>query len=258
MTSFPLFRQRYFTAVLSTGGTGLPSSLHGGGLGVLDGGAGGMDDICAAKAQLLPPPPPPVGGTTLQRPANLRTLDLKSLPREEGPPSETQLRRAKFQFFDKHCSEVAPGLFLSGDTVARNREQLAEHGVTHVMNCVGFVCKEHFKGQLAYRTFFLQGACSSCGAHEWRAANTVMPWNNSGGHAWQQRACIHTRIFTAISMPPLADTPAEDILCVLYDAFDFIHGALTSGGKVLVHCSQVRCFVGTDAVSCSLLLLCMQ
>lgn len=34
-----------------------------------------------------------------------------------------------------------------------------------------------------------------------------------------------------------ADTPGEDIVCVLYDVFDFIEGA--SGGNVLVHCSQV-------------------
>lgn len=36
--------------------------------------------------------------------------------------------------------------------------------------------------------------------------------------------------------PP--DTPREDILCVLYDVFDFIRGALDGGGRVLIHCSQ--------------------
>jgi protein-tyrosine phosphatase len=34
------------------------------------------------------------------------------------------------------------------------------------------------------------------------------------------------------------DTPAEDITCVLYDSLDFIHKALSSGGRILVHCSQ--------------------
>lgn len=34
------------------------------------------------------------------------------------------------------------------------------------------------------------------------------------------------------------DTPAEDILCVLYDCLDYIDAALQSGGRILVHCSQ--------------------
>lgn len=50
---------------------------------------------------------------------------------------------------------------------------------------------------------------------------------------------------------PPADTPGEDILCVLYDVFDFVEAALdgpSSGGgpggggqqerRVLIHCSQ--------------------
>ena len=34
-------------------------------------------------------------------------LDLRSLPREDGPPTELQARREKFAFFEKHCSEVS-------------------------------------------------------------------------------------------------------------------------------------------------------
>mmetsp|Transcript_7479 Transcript_7479/g.16214 ORF Transcript_7479/g.16214 Transcript_7479/m.16214 type:complete len:611 (+) Transcript_7479:177-2009(+) len=128
-------------------------------------------------------------GHHLQRP-NLKTLDLKALPRDDGPPSETQLRRQKYLFFEKQCSNVADNLFLAGDYVAKNREILQHSGITHVVNCVGFICKEYFKGELQYKTYYLQ------------------------------------------------DTPAEDILCVMYDAFDFIDGALNAGGKVLVHCSQ--------------------
>ncbi|EFJ42833.1 MAP kinase phosphatase 1 [Volvox carteri f. nagariensis] len=130
-----------------------------------------------------------VSPTALQRPA-LRTLDLRSLPVEDAAPSETQLRRQKYLFFEKHCSEVSAGLFLSGDYVAKNRETLRQAGVTHVLNCVGFICKEYFKDELTYKTLYLQ------------------------------------------------DTPAEDILCVLYDCLDYIDSALHSGGRILVHCSQ--------------------
>lgn len=91
------------------------------------------------------------------------TLDFKALPREDGPPSETQLRRQKYLFFEKHCSEVAEGLYLAGDSVAKNRETLAACGISHVLNCVGFVCKEYFKEELDYKTLFLQGAFWDCG-----------------------------------------------------------------------------------------------
>uniref|UniRef100_A0A7S3VNY1 Dual specificity phosphatase catalytic domain-containing protein n=1 Tax=Dunaliella tertiolecta TaxID=3047 RepID=A0A7S3VNY1_DUNTE len=138
------------------------------------------------------------GGTTpsgqAHRPA-LKTLDLAALTgsKEDGPPSETQLRRQKYQFFEKQCSEIAPGLYLGGDYVARNREIIGQHGITHVINCVGFICKEYFQGELQYLTYYLQ------------------------------------------------DTPAEDILCILYNAFEFIDQAIANGGRVLVHCSQDSC-----------------
>ncbi|PNW79482.1 hypothetical protein CHLRE_09g416950v5 [Chlamydomonas reinhardtii] len=86
----------------------------------------------------------------------LKSLDLRSLPVEDAAPSETQLRRQKYLFFEKHCSEVSPGLFLSGDYVAKNRETLRQAGVTHVLNCVGFICKEYFKEELTYKTLYLQ------------------------------------------------------------------------------------------------------
>ncbi|MEW5320425.1 MAG: hypothetical protein WDW38_011500 [Sanguina aurantia] len=126
----------------------------------------------------------------LQRPNLGIKLDLKTLPRDDGPPSETQLRRAKYKHFEKHCSEVAERVYVSGDQVARSAEILSENAITHVVNCVGFICKEWHPDLVSYRTLFLQ------------------------------------------------DTPAEDILCVLYDTFEFVDRALAGGGRVLVHCSQ--------------------
>lgn len=133
--AFPLFRRKFLGAALwnTTESTGFPP---------MDAGNPGS---CVP------------GMHHLQRP-NLKSLDLKALPRDDGPPSETQLRRQKYLYFEKHCSEVAQGLFLAGDYVAKNRELLQQNRVTHVVNCVGFVCKEYFKGELDYKTYYLQGA----------------------------------------------------------------------------------------------------
>lgn len=61
------------------------------------------------------------------------------------------------------CSPLPGRHRITGDWVARSRETLQEHKITHVLNCVGFICKEHFKEQLQYKTYYLHGAL---GAHE--------------------------------------------------------------------------------------------
>lgn len=53
------------------------------------------------------------------------------------PGTAPQIRREKFAFFEKHCSEVAERIFLSGDAVARSETLLKESGITHVLNAVG-------------------------------------------------------------------------------------------------------------------------
>ncbi|KAH9287678.1 hypothetical protein KI387_031795, partial [Taxus chinensis] len=82
-------------------------------------------------------------------------LDLCSVSRNEDL-TEMQLKRDKFAFFDKDCSRVAEHVYLGSDAVARNREILEENGITHVLNCVGFVCPEYFKKDLVYKTLWLQ------------------------------------------------------------------------------------------------------
>lgn len=82
-------------------------------------------------------------------------LDLSSMQRHPEP-TELQLRRDKFAFFDKECSRVAEHIYLGSDAVAKNREVLRKNGITHVLNCVGFVCPEYFKTDLVYKTLWLQ------------------------------------------------------------------------------------------------------
>ena len=66
-------------------------------------------------------------------------LPLLEVPARTGEDtaSESVVKRAKFAQFEKACSRVADGLYVSGEYVAKSRELLAEHGITHVVNCVG-------------------------------------------------------------------------------------------------------------------------
>ncbi|KAK8478855.1 hypothetical protein V6N13_090425 [Hibiscus sabdariffa] len=77
-----------------------------------------------------------------------------------GSSREFQLRRDKLAFFDKECSRIAEHVYLGSDAVAKNREILRKNGITHVLNCVGFVCPEYFKHDLVYKTLWLQDSPS--------------------------------------------------------------------------------------------------
>ncbi|KAK1415607.1 hypothetical protein QVD17_31390 [Tagetes erecta] len=86
-------------------------------------------------------------------------LDLSSIQRipDRNPGL---VRRDKIAFFDKECSKVAEHIFLGGDAVARDKDILKQHKITHILNCVGFVCPEYFKGNFVYRTLWLQDSPS--------------------------------------------------------------------------------------------------
>ncbi|KAL6619776.1 hypothetical protein ACP70R_031677 [Stipagrostis hirtigluma subsp. patula] len=87
-------------------------------------------------------------GPSSAKPGEGLRLDLSTL-RSQG-------RKDQIAFFDKECSKVAEHVYLGGDAVAKNRDILRKNGITHVLNCVGFVCPEYFKSDLVYRTLWLQ------------------------------------------------------------------------------------------------------
>ncbi|PKA46280.1 Protein-tyrosine-phosphatase MKP1 [Apostasia shenzhenica] len=93
-------------------------------------------------------PPTPSGRAEASRPGEGLKVDVSSLP--------CQVMKDQMAFFDKECSKVADHIYLGGDSVARNREILRQNGITHVLNCVGFVCPEYFKSDLVYKTLWLQ------------------------------------------------------------------------------------------------------
>ncbi|XP_030449421.1 protein-tyrosine-phosphatase MKP1-like [Syzygium oleosum] len=78
----------------------------------------------------------------------------------ETPVREFQFKRDKLAFFNKECSRIADHIYLGSDAVAQNRELLRQNGITHVLNCVGFVSPEYFKSDLVYKTLWLQDSPS--------------------------------------------------------------------------------------------------
>uniref|UniRef100_A0A7N0VK85 Protein-tyrosine-phosphatase MKP1 C-terminal domain-containing protein n=1 Tax=Kalanchoe fedtschenkoi TaxID=63787 RepID=A0A7N0VK85_KALFE len=100
------------------------------------------------------PNPPTPGG---------KMVPIKSLEIPEGEQRaqrEFLFKKDKLAFFDKECSRIAEHIYLGSDAVAKNWEILKKNGITHVLNCVGFVCPEYFKNDLVYKTLWLQDSPS--------------------------------------------------------------------------------------------------
>ncbi|KVI05680.1 protein-tyrosine-phosphatase MKP1-like [Cynara cardunculus var. scolymus] len=70
--------------------------------------------------------------------------------------SRFEFKKDKLAYFDKECSRIIDHVFLGSDSVAKNREVLCRNGITHVLNCVGFVCPEYFKKDFVYRTLWIR------------------------------------------------------------------------------------------------------
>lgn len=102
-----------------------------------------------------PQPATPSGS----RPGEGLKLDV-SLLQKSSDPAGSFVNKERIAFFDKECSKVADHVYLGGDAVARNRDILRQNGITHVLNCVGFVCPEYFKSDLVYKTLWLQDSPS--------------------------------------------------------------------------------------------------
>ncbi|KAJ6833398.1 protein-tyrosine-phosphatase MKP1 isoform X1 [Iris pallida] len=124
------------------------------------------------RSSLLPPLQPlSIARRSLDEWPRPGSDDLGEWPHNPPTPSssssaaassslETISSKNQIALFDKECSKVADHVYLGGESVARNRDILRLHGITHVLNCVGSVCPEYFKSDLVYKTLWLQDSPS--------------------------------------------------------------------------------------------------
>lgn len=122
--------------------------------------AWGSDAPAPGSSELVVKMSTPQGGASgFCKPLVLPQLDLNTVGGKDEPPvSESIMKRNKLALFEKQCSQVCEGLYVSGEYVAKSRETLRAHGITHVVNCVGAMYPEYFRSDgIQYRTLWLQG-----------------------------------------------------------------------------------------------------
>lgn len=105
------------------------------------------------------PGPPTPSGRDVNKGAERLKLDMSAI-QTNSDRNGGFVKKERIAFFDKECSKVAEHIYLGGDAVAKDRNILKKNGITHVLNCVGFVCPEYFKADFVYRTLWLQDSPS--------------------------------------------------------------------------------------------------
>ncbi|KAL2896382.1 Protein-tyrosine-phosphatase MKP1 [Bienertia sinuspersici] len=105
------------------------------------------------------PGPPTPSGRDVNKGSERLKLDMSAI-QTNSDRNGGFVKKDKIAFFDKECSKVAEHIYLGGDAVAKDRDILKKNGITHVLNCVGFVCPEYFRADFVYRTLWLQDSPS--------------------------------------------------------------------------------------------------
>ncbi|XP_046803320.1 dual specificity protein phosphatase 13 isoform X1 [Lucilia cuprina] len=136
-------------------------------------------------------------GRQLQRVLHYTMTPCRTLP---------GLRRSECAIHDVDCDEVYPGIYIGDAAAAKNKTYLRMMGITHVLNAAeGCRYGQVDTGHIYYRD---------------------MP---------SIRRKNKDTVFRYMGFP-MIDAPTTDISRYFYVAAKFIDSAISSGGKVLVHC----------------------
>ncbi|KAH8344946.1 hypothetical protein KR067_012951, partial [Drosophila pandora] len=136
-------------------------------------------------------------GRQLQRVLHYSMAPSRALP---------GLRRAECAIHDVDCDEVYPGIYIGDAAAAKNKTYLRLMGITHVLNAAeGCRYGQVDTGHSYYRD---------------------MPSIRRN-----HKDCV----FRYMGFP-MIDAPTTDISRYFYVASKFIDSAISSGGKILVHC----------------------
>ena len=81
---------------------------------------------------------------------------LNNIAAAAGIMGETERKSLKLAAVEHELSEVTPFLFVSGVHVAGDAALLRAKKITHIVNCAGGDCTNHFPAEFEYVTLFLE------------------------------------------------------------------------------------------------------
>ena len=89
-------------------------------------------------------------------------LELKNIDEIENLDiRDTTRNELKLEYYNEKISEMAPGVFVAGELVAKNKDLLKEYQITHIINCAGNVLDNFFPDEFKYKKFYLKDSSTS-------------------------------------------------------------------------------------------------
>jgi protein-tyrosine phosphatase len=132
---------------------------------------------------------------------NKQDFDIDAID-EDYDLKESERKKLIMEYFSKTMSEIIPDfLYLSSYNVAKNKEIVYDHKITHIINSAADVCQNHFEDD-----------------------------SNNDSNPIEYK--ISYLSFN------LKDHAMENIECLFYEIIQFIENARVNNGRVLVHCIQ--------------------
>ena len=130
---------------------------------------------------------PEVKGEPSRKQVNVALNNISAAANIMG---ETERKSIKLAAVENVCSEILPFLFVSGEAVARNLSLLKAKGITHIINCAGIECRNHFESEFQYVTIKLADSKTSrIDRYVHVLINEIESVRKSGGrvliHCWQ-------------------------------------------------------------------------
>ena len=130
---------------------------------------------------------PGVEGETTRGQVNVSLNNISAAANIMG---ETERKSIKLAAVENVCSEILPFLFVSGEAVARDLSLLKAKGITHIINCAGIECRNHFESDFHYITIKLaDNKTSRIDRYVYVLINEIESVRKNGGrvliHCWQ-------------------------------------------------------------------------
>jgi predicted secreted protein len=84
-------------------------------------------------------------------------LPPEKLTDEDFDMKGTSRKEYENEYYKRVCSEVIENfLYLGSDFIAKDKEILNQHGITHVINCAADYSANYFDGPIKYKKYHLK------------------------------------------------------------------------------------------------------
>jgi len=105
------------------------------------------------------PPAHRRGGQDAEKEAKLQQFQTPPEQVDEDFFQMNDTSRVEYtnEYYKRICSEMVEDfLFLGSDLIAKDREMMKKHGITHIINCAADYSDNYFPDEIRYKSYHLK------------------------------------------------------------------------------------------------------